>query len=72
MKKGQILSILLVVVVMLVAACGGGGGSKDSIKIGFLSPVTSTSAESAKDMTNGFMMFFLKVEEKLIPPGVVN
>jgi branched-chain amino acid transport system substrate-binding protein len=60
MKKGQILSILLVVVLMLLAACGGGGGEEDSIKIGFLAPVTSTSAESAKDMVNGFQMFWDK------------
>ncbi|MFN2182783.1 MAG: hypothetical protein ACK2UU_02270, partial [Anaerolineae bacterium] len=60
MKKGQILSILLVVVLMLLAACGGGGGSEDSIKIGFLAPTTSTSAESAKDMVNGFQMFWDK------------
>jgi branched-chain amino acid transport system substrate-binding protein len=60
MKKGQILSILLVVVLMLLAACGGGGGEEDSIKIGFLAPTTSTSAESAKDMVNGFQMFWDK------------
>jgi branched-chain amino acid transport system substrate-binding protein len=33
---------------------------KGPIKIGFLSPTSSTAAESAKDMTNGFQMFWDK------------
>ncbi len=59
MKKGQTLSILLVVVMVLLAACGPGGeAEKDPIKICFFAPVTSTSAESAKDMRDAFQMFW--------------
>jgi branched-chain amino acid transport system substrate-binding protein len=61
MKKGQILSILLVAVMVLLAACAPSaeeGGEQDAIKICFFAPVSSTSAESAKDMRDGFQMFW--------------
>ncbi|MEJ2556627.1 MAG: ABC transporter substrate-binding protein [Anaerolineae bacterium] len=72
MKKGRLLSILLVTVLVLLAACAPAAppaateapkaaateAPKGPIKIGFLSPTSSTAAESAKDMTNGFQMFW--------------
>jgi branched-chain amino acid transport system substrate-binding protein len=72
MKKGQLLLILLVTVLVLLAACAPAAppaateapkaaateAPKGPIKIGFLSPTSSTSAESAKDMTNGFQMWW--------------
>lgn len=62
MKKEQIFSILLVVVMIAsIAACGPAEeeeAAKDAIKICFFAAVTSTSAESAKDMRDGFQMFW--------------
>ena len=60
MKKGQTLSILLVIVLVVLAACAPGGeeAAKDPIKICFFAPVSSTSAESAKDMRDAFQMFW--------------
>jgi branched-chain amino acid transport system substrate-binding protein len=64
MKKEQSVAILLVVamLVVAVAACAPTQApeeaAKDSIKICFFAPVTSTSAESAKDMADGFQMFW--------------
>ncbi|HSJ53186.1 MAG TPA: ABC transporter substrate-binding protein [Anaerolineae bacterium] len=62
MKKGQVLSTLLVVILVALAACGPAApeAANDPIKIGFLSPISSSSAESAKDMTAGFNMFWDK------------
>jgi branched-chain amino acid transport system substrate-binding protein len=64
MKKEQFVSILLVVamLVVAVAACAPTKApeeaAKDPIKICFFAAVTSTSAESAKDMADGFQMFW--------------
>jgi branched-chain amino acid transport system substrate-binding protein len=60
MKKEQFVAILLVVVIVLLAACAPSQeeAATDPIKMCFFAPVTSGAAESAKDMADGFQMFW--------------
>ncbi len=63
MKNVRILAVFLAVTMVLLsctppAAKPAATTEKAPIKIGFLSPISSISAESAKDMTAGFMMWW--------------
>lgn len=60
MKKQHFVAVFLAAVMVFLVACGAGGdgGAGDPIKICFFAPVTSGAAESAKDMADGFQMFW--------------
>jgi len=67
MKRAPILTLILVMTLLAIAACGPaatptpeaeGEGDQGPIKIGFFAPISSSSAESARDMRDAFQMFW--------------